>query len=244
MSRSHHFKGPMALVLLFLFFGGFSQNVKISVGPSFGTFSFATLKEENRAFAKSVSGSINVPMQTVTDYPSNVGLYLDITSNSNRKSWQSGGFLAINSSVSRLGYADYSGSLTYDNRVSQITLGGVFQTAISQTDYSQFQFRALVGLSFVNNTYVTSLQFVDGPKQEETESYQPINFAIMPSFRYSKVSQKNMRLFLETGYFIDLPGNLFSKDPNNQALISAQGDGPAVEMSGIRVIAGLEFLIK
>lgn len=220
-----------------------AQGLKVTSSLYLGSFNMHTSNALMDEAQVQLQENYDLPFKKSTPYPANIGFQIEILSNRSNRNWQFGGFISIISTGTRIGYSDYSGSFYFDNLVNCLIVGMMTETQLIKKDKNKLIFKGSVGYSFINNEYTTNIHLTEDNAVIHHEIYNPINLTIEPSLKYERSITNRIGVYSGVGFLIDLSGNYFSEDPENQAVISPKGDGPKVEMTGFRVHLGLTVLI-
>lgn len=247
VSRRAPFWIGLSLVLLALSTGivadakGQQTNFTFGVRLSYGVESYdmGDLPAWQQAQLDAIRSDLNVPAKVVDAFPAQFALRGDILIYET-SSLRAGLTLGYNSTGGRVHYADYSGSLRFDQVASRIYGGGYLGTRLSGGD-SRVSLWA-TGRLLISSSTVTAKTVIDveDARQANTVELTAPGVGFLPTLAVEwDVWLVSMRLY--GGYELSMGGRL--KTADQERLLSSIGEiqDPTLSWSGGRVGLSVGF---
>lgn len=146
-----------------------------------------------------------------------------------------------NTTGSRLGQKDYSGSYTFDQIVNGHLLGIGPEIIIDEKKHHRVSFSIMSGALFTKVKIDESLE-VSGEEDRDTENLSAFSVPVFPSLNLSIDLLDWLSGSLSAGYFLDTGGKVHLKNERD-AVLMVNDESVKTEWSGWRIALGLKFKI-
>lgn len=216
---------------------GLSQELGLTAG--YATFAMRDMKDINSNTLKSPS----VPLKLTSNFPPYTifGIHGLFPVNS-YNTVELGFFASLTSTGSRLAYADYSGYVHLDQKLTGTSLGFLSSFTLAHAMMYKFTFDMKLGATLTNYS-INEDSAVGTDHTSDDISFKSTDFFVEPGISYrKKLGRSPLSLFCSAGYYISaVKGKVTLDSDNNAYLQTASGDQAHVDWSGVRISAGINF---
>lgn len=211
----------------------FSQEVTVFVGMS--QSSMNSLRQARL----DIVGALPVELKTTDDFPPYLRYGMTMLFDLNEK-MKLGGQLSTTSTGSRATYQDYSGSITFDQKVKNISIGAHFEYQVYAGKKSVVGVYGQQGLVF--STYQSTFDFqLLTESQRADEKYHAIGYYIEFGGTYAYRVSDRFSLVGNLGYQVTTGGQIESQEDDPLFYINNDRE---INWTGLKVHAGVTYHLR
>ena len=209
---------------------------KLRTGLNYGTYAMKDLKEVQSRM--STSPSPDIKLKTVTQFPRWIGLDIE-------GAWQFPKVELVfeagyNATAGRLSYADYSGSLTYDQHINGFFYGSGITGRLNK---SLHHVKSIgIKTTFIYSQLKMDNKAIAMDQVVESEHYEfsSFNIQLSPLLRY-EYFRENFFVYSEVRLNWDAIKDPLTLQGQKDAYLTVGNDKARADWTGIRIGAGVGY---